>query len=440
MKIFFFILISLSFLIVPPPAVSAEQSSASASEKSDTSKRNTMIQILAESESEYAKGIDAYDLHQKKKSRKHFKKALKKLTSAKIDQNLFYGLSDYFERIYRELNNRLNLIETPNIPHSTILPIPIKSEHPMVQKYIQIFSRDPSRRSIIRAFERMGLYKDMIYPILKEYGLPEELVYLPIIESRYSISDVSHAGAVGLWQFMKHTGRGYDLRADYWIDERRDPERSTRAAARYLKNLYFWFNDWHLALAAYNRGEHGIGRDLSFSRTTDFSDLAERNAIPNETERYVPQFMAIVIISRDPLKYGIEFEHDEPISCDVYKTDAMIDLEIVARCAGTTLDVIRKLNPSLRAWCTPKNYPGFPLKLPYGTMDVFKDNIANVKNLCPAREFVRYRVKKGDILGKIAQKYKTSVKKLMRDNRIKNARLLMPGKVLIIKPGRKYHQ
>lgn len=411
---------------------------ASADQISEEDRRR-MIGFLSQSEQYYTMGIDSYDRGESEEARKYFKKALKILASSHIDHNLFYGLSDYFDRIYRELNNRLTLLEASPFPHSSILPVPIEHNNPTVQKYLTAFSRAPMRSSIIRAFERMGLYKDMVSEILDEYGLPQELIYLPIVESRYAIHDVSWAGAVGLWQFMKHTGRGYGMRVNFWIDERRDPEKSTRAAARYLRNLYFWFNDWHLALAAYNRGEHGIERDLAFSKTTNFNHLAQRNAIPNETEKYVPQLMAIVIIARNPEKYGLEFEYHEPLSYDVYETDVMIDLEVAARCAGITVKELKKLNPAITAWCTPKNYPDFQLKIPHGSKVRFLEELALVDNLCPAREFIRYKVKKGDVLGRIAQKYRTSVRAIMRDNKIKNPRLLMPGKRLVIKPGKKYY-
>lgn len=402
-------------------------------------KRERMIQAVAESEKFYNLAIDAYDLGDKIKARRYFRKAFNKLSSTHVDQNMFYGLSDYFDRIYLELNNRLNLSETPEASPSTLPPIPIQPDNPLVRKYVRAFSRDPMRRSIIRSFERMGLYKEMILKVLNEYNLPEELIYLPIVESRYTIHNVSSAGAAGLWQFMRHTGRAYGMRIDFWIDERKDPEKSTRAAARYLKKLYFWFNDWHLALAAYNRGEYGIARDLSFSKTTNFNHLAEHDAIPAETEKYVPQFMACAIIAQDPLLYGIEFELEKTLEYDIYETDVMIDLDVVAKCADTTRQEIQKLNPAIVAWCTPKNYPGFKLKIPKGTKDLFTHNLSQVKDLCPAREFIRYKVKKGDILGRIAQKYRTTVRAIKRDNNIKNERLLMPGKRLIIKPGKKYY-
>jgi membrane-bound lytic murein transglycosylase D len=200
------------------------------------------------------------------------------------------------------------------------------------------------------------------------------------------------------------------------------------------------FNDWQLALAAYNRGEFGIGRDLQFSKTTDFSKLARHNAIPNETEQYVPQFMAVILIARDPAKYGFTFTPKQPQKYDAYQTEVMIDLDIAAKCANTTKEELRKLNPPIVAWCTPKNYPGFILKLPAGSKGLFLANIEKETDLCPSREFIRHKIKKGDILGTIAKSYRTTVSAIKEDNNIRNDRLLMPGKTLIIKPGRGYYQ
>jgi membrane-bound lytic murein transglycosylase D len=239
---------------------------------------------------------------------------------------------------------------------------------------------------------------------------------------------------------MKYTARSQNLRVDFWIDERFDPEKSTYGALSYLKELYYYFNDWSLALSAYNRGENGIGRDLRFSRATDFTKLSRRNAIPRETENYVPQFMAVAIIAKNMEQYGFKKPEQSPITYDVYQTDEMIDLEVAAKCAETTKKEIQKLNPAVSAWCTPKNYPGFELKIPYGTKDLFEANLKKVPELCPTREFVKYRIKKGDYLGKIAKLYKCSVSSLKNDNNIKDERRLMPGQVLIVKPGHGYYK
>lgn len=404
-------------------------------------KRQKTLKIIEQSEKEYEKGVDFYNKGEHGKSRKYFRRVFKTLSSSKFEHNFLYDLSDDFNNIFQNLNERLTLIQTLNgtMPKVVTPPIPINENDPSVQKYIKYFTNG-GKKSIENAFERMGLYHEIITSAIQAYQLPPELIYIPVIESRYHINNVSHAKAAGLWQFMKHTARGHNMRVDFWIDERLDPEKSTFGALRYLKELYYYFNDWHLALAGYNRGENGICRDLQFSKATDFSKLTNQNAIPVETENFIPRFMAVVIIAENSKKYGLKNIQKKTLKYDVFETNKMIDLEIVATCAQTDKEEIRKLNPAILAWCTPKNYPKFKLKIPYGSKAIFKENIKKVSDLCPGREFVKYRIKKGDVLGKIAITYKTSVSAIKKDNNIKNVHELMPGKILIIKPGREYYK
>jgi hypothetical protein len=171
----------------------------------------------------------------------------------------------------------------------------IDPEDPLVKKYVALYT-GPLRDRTQAAFDRMGLYFEFITAAIEEEKMPRSLIYLPVVESEYQPFAVSRAGAVGMWQFMSGTAKHAGLKINYWVDERRDPEKSTWAALRTLKGLYDWFDDWHLALAAYNRGLYGIQRDLEFTRSTDFSLLSERQGIPRETEQYVPKLMALVLI------------------------------------------------------------------------------------------------------------------------------------------------
>jgi membrane-bound lytic murein transglycosylase D len=219
----------------------------------------------------------------------------------------------------------------------------------LVKKYIAIYSSGKAKERIKTALERSGAYKDMILKILREFGLPEELFYLPIVESLYNLNTVSRAGAVGLWQIMSHRGRALGLQINYWIDERRDPEKSTKAACIYLKQLYLMLNDWHLVLAAYNRGENGLIRDMKFSNASDVSEMISRNAIPKETQNYVPQFITAATIGKDLEKYGfVNLQYSSPQKYDIYKTDKIIDLKIVAQCANTTIEEIKKIKSSVK--------------------------------------------------------------------------------------------
>ena len=404
-------------------------------------KRQKLLKIIEQSEKEYEKGIESYNKGEYNNSSKYFRRVLKKMSSSTFEHNFLYDLSDEFNNIFQNINERLILIQTLNgkVPKVVTSPIPIDENDPTVQKYIEYFT-NKGRRSLSSAFERMGLYQEIITTAIQAYQLPHELIYIPVIESRYHIKNVSHAKAAGLWQFMKHTARGHNMRVDFWIDERLDPEKSTKGALRYLKELYYYFNDWSLALAGYNRGENGISRDLRFSKATGFGDLTDHNVIPLETENFIPRFIAVIIIAKNPEKYGFTYTPKNALKYDIFETNAMIDLEVVAKCAGTTKKEIQKLNPAILAWCTPKNYPKFKLKIPYGSLEIFKENLKKISNLCPSREFIKYRIKKGDVLGKIASKYKTSVSAIQKENKIKNVNKLMPGQTIIIKPGRSYYK
>ena len=276
---------------------------------------------------------------------------------------------------------------------------------------------------------------------LDELANPRHRVaqYLPVVESLYRVEDLSRAGALGLWQIMPQRARALDLKLNYWIDERKDPEKSTRAAARYLKELFLMLDDWHLVLAGYNRGEFGLVRDLKFSNATTICEMAERSAVPKETQLYVPQFIAVSMIGEDPQKYGYDLVYDPPLVYDTVKIPTVIDLKIVAQCAGTSLSTIRELNPSLIAWCTPHNAPDFELHIPSGTAGAFTANIALVKDLNPSPGYIKYKVLGNDWLEKIAKKFSTTVTAIKEDNaRVKKQKYLRVGQVLIIRPGRKY--
>jgi membrane-bound lytic murein transglycosylase D len=220
------------------------------------------------------------------------------------------------------------------------------------------------------------------------------------------------------------------------VDERLEPEKATRAAARYLADLCRWVGDWDFALAAYTRGEGGLGRDLQFSRSIDFSSLAGRDALPTETHFYVPKFEACALIGEEPEKYGLHPRYEAPQAYETVPLPRDLDLGVAARCAGATEAVLRALNPELRAWCTPKDRPGFLLRIPKGTKDAFVAALAKVQDWNPGPTLVRYRVRRGDSLGRIAKLHHTTVRGILATNKLHNARLIRPGMILLIKPGR----
>ena len=420
-------------------------------------KIEALRQVIKETENLYNQAVIAYEEGKIDLAENLYKRALKKLAKSNLDAVLNYQLKEEYDNLFGKLDVLLDEMErnsqsildvskeelkgTENLEAEEIkrnYTIPIDIENSLAKKYISLYTKGKRRKAIAEALERSGRYREMIFGVLEEYDLPRELVYLPVVESLYKVSAYSRARAVGLWQLMETPARSLGLVINYWIDERRDPEKSTRAALKFLKDLHAWFNDWHLALAAYNRGQSGIGRDLKFSKSVDFNQLVERKALPKETENFVPKFMACVSIGENYQDYGFPLNFEEPLSYDEVVLDKVIDLEVIAKCVGTTEAKIKKLNPALRVWCTPKNYPNFKLKLPPGTEEKFFTNIVKVKDLTPGRGFIRYKVKRGDVLGRIARKYYTTVYAIKRDNRIRNINRIRLGQLLIIRPGRKY--
>jgi len=455
-KIFLFSIFAfiLSFLLLIPSSVSSSPSP-------DKERIEILKRLIKEAESLYNQAVIAYEEGDIPQAETLYRKALTKLAKSDLDATFNYQLKDEYDNLFGKLDVLLEemekssgsildvskeelkgteTLETEKVEEEIkeTYTISIDVENSLVQKYIMLYTQGERREAIAEALERSGKYREMVLAVLKEYGLPRELVYLPLVESLYKVTAYSRARAVGLWQLMETPARNLGLVINYWIDERRDPEKSTRAALKFLKDLYTWFNDWHLALAAYNRGQSGIGRDLQFSKAVDFNQLVEREALPRETENFIPKFMACVTIGENYQDYGFSPNFDESPKYDEVVLDKVVDLEIIAKCAGTTEARIRELNPALTAWCTPKNYAEFRLKLPPGTKDTFFNNIAEVKDLTPGRGFIRYKVKRGDILGVIARKYYTTVYAIKRDNNIRNINRIGIGQTLIIRPGRRY--
>ena len=393
--------------------------------------------LLASAEKLYGKAVLSYSEGDKEKAAELFSDAMEKLKEAELPADVNYYVKEQFENLFLKINTLINNDYSTATAKS--YKIPIDSEDPVAKHYLEIFSQGDSKERIRRALERSGRYRDMIFADIKKYNLPRELIYLPVVESLYNLNDLSRAGALGLWQFMPQSARSFGLKVNYWVDERKDPEKSTEAAMRYIRDLYLLFDDWHLALAAYNRGEFGLGRDMHFSQAVNIKQFKDRKAVPSETEKYVPQFMAVTLIGDNAKQYGFDLRFEKPLEFDEVAINNVIDLKIVAECAKTTIDTIRELNPSIMAWCTPPNYPDFKLKLPKGSKDVFLANVALVKDLNPSRGFVKYKVKKGDWIEKIARKYYTTVRILKEDNKqLQGKKYLRIGQVLIIRPGKKF--
>ncbi len=249
--------------------------------------------------------------------------------------------------------------------------------HPRVDDFVTQFQTN-LRRFFTGALSRSGRYVPRMTTILEKEGVPPELAYLPLIESGFREHAVSRAGAVGPWQLIPGTGRRYGLRIDRYVDERRDPVKSTQAAARYLRDLHDMFGDWHLSLAAYNTGEGHISRILEKGAAGDFWEMSDRGYLHHETEDYVPEFLAALHIAETPEAYGFEVPEREAVRYDMVKVNRPLQLDTVARLSGASPGQIRDLNPALHRGMVPPQ--GYAVRLPKGTKETFQVALATYES------------------------------------------------------------
>jgi len=278
--------------------------------------------------------------------------------------------------------------------------------------------------------DRSARYIPLMKEIFKQKNLPEDLVYIAMIESGFNPYAVSWAKAVGPWQFMSATGKLYGLKIDWWIDERKDPVKSTVAAAEHLKDLRNLFGSWPLAMASYNAGAGKVQRAVLRTRSEDFWDLKASRYIRKETKNYVPKFMAATIIAKNPESYGFTVSKFEPFKYDEIVLDESTDLRLVARCSGATYQEIKELNPELRRWVTPPHFEKYTLRIPAGKKEAFLANFAAI----PPEQKIRWErhdVKKGETLSQIAKQYNTVPEAIRDINGLKKNRVT-PGRHLLI--------
>jgi membrane-bound lytic murein transglycosylase D len=299
-------------------------------------------------------------------------------------------------------------------------------ENAAVKKWEDHFT-GRGRPYFARWLQRKTAVDSLVTTILGEYDLPRELIYLAMIESGLSSRARSSVGAVGPWQFMPGTAKAFDLRRDWWIDERRDFELSTRAAARYLSQLYQRFGNWALVLAAYNSGENRVARQVRFKGHDDYW----RMHLPRQTTDYVPKFIAATRIGEHPERYGFEVTPAPPLVYDTLSVDDATDIALIAECAGTTKHDLVLLNPALLRGATPPDSRGYAVRVPAGS----GVRAAAALRRIPADKRLtwrRHRVKRGDTLSQIAAAHGTSVADIARLNKLDNRHLIRPGDQLLI--------
>lgn len=291
-----------------------------------------------------------------------------------------------------------------------------------VEFYLDLF-QNRQRKHFKRWLARSTKYLPAIRHELRSAGLPQDLAYLAMIESGYNPSAYSHAHAAGLWQFIRGTGRNYGLRIDSWVDERREPEKATKAAIAYLGALYERFGDWHLAVAGYNAGEGKIERAIKKYKSRDFWELARHRYLRLETKRYVPKLIAAIIIARNPEQYGFtDIAYQQPVQYDLIKVPPRTDLKAIAVSGSTTVKEIRKLNNELRKNQTPPKKGSYELKIPVGSHDLIAANLTRLHPVATTG-YKTHKVGKGDTVGRISKRYRVSMTTLLKANKLHTSKL-----------------
>jgi membrane-bound lytic murein transglycosylase D len=430
-------------------------------------KVDPVADLIAKVEKEYQAGQTNYQTGHLEAAKQNFDNAFNLLLSGPVEVKSDERLEREFEKLLDGVNglelmalqegdgfseqksepapideaNEVTFPVDPNIKAKAEAEVKVtRSDLPLmlndtVAGYINYFS-SRGRGTLEHALARSGQYDAMIRRILKEQGVPQDLIYLAQAESGFHPLALSRAGARGMWQFMSSRAKGYGLERSWWIDERQDPEKATRAAARHLKDLYNQFGDWYLAMAAYNSGPGTVQNAVKRTGYADFWELYRRNVLPKETRNYVPIILAVTIMAKNPTQYGLEgVELEKPVASDVVKINYPVDLRLVAECVDASASELQELNPSLLRMTTPKGQE-FELHLPAGTRDKYQSAISAIPS--EMRVWWRYhKVQQGDTLTSIARSYRTTPKAISEANDLETGALDPDSKLIIpIAPGK----
>jgi membrane-bound lytic murein transglycosylase D len=433
----------------PPQPQPAAEAKPAVPPASVTPKSDPVADLIAQVEKEYQAGQDNYKAGNPEAAQANFDHAFDLLLKSGLDISTNERLQQEFDHLLAGMDelepasapqtdaaapeqksepapidetNEITVPVDPNIKakaaaevKATPSDLPLMLTDP-VASYITYFSTR-GRGTLERALVRSGRYQEMIQRVLKQEGVPQDLIFLAQAESGFHPLAVSRAGARGIWQFMGSRAKGYGLEHDRWMDDRQDPEKSTRAAARHLKDLYAQFGDWYLAMAAYNSGPGTVQSAVKRTGYADFWELYRRNVLPKETRNYVPIIVAMTIMNKNPAQYGLDkVELEKPVPYDSIKINYAVDLRLVAECIDASPADLLDLNPSLLRFSTPAGH-AFELHLPVGTVDTYKTAIAAIPP--DMRIWWRYhKTAPGDSLFSVARANHTTARAIAEANHL----------------------
>lgn len=354
-------------------------------------------------------------------------------TLEKVETSLTVSaLRDELSRYTRSLPSDLGDISLVDVNGEDHLPIVYNDR---VGRIIQFF-RTQGRRSMQVWLNRLSRYGKIVEPILEQEKVPQQLIFLALVESGLNPRAYSWKHAVGPWQFIRPTGRRYGLKIDWWRDERRDFEKSTRSAARYLKDLYAEFGDWYLTMAAYNTGEARVRRAIRVHQTTDFWKLY---VLPRQTRNYVPNIMAAFLIAQDPEKYGFTVNHYESdLEWDVVSVDKSLTFETLAQIAECSPETLSIFNPELIRYASPPPEDSQPyrFRIPRGHKEIFERNYGPIASqvgpVLAEVQIRRHRVRRGETLYSLSKRYGVSIPAIAKANNLRNWHRLRVGQRLDI--------
>jgi membrane-bound lytic murein transglycosylase D len=443
----------------PVPAAARETTP----ERPDRQPAGEAQAVRQQMEEAYQTGLEAYQAGRFDEAREHFDRAVDVVISSEVDLHDQPALRKAFDEIIRNIadmeadlfsrdgeheskENESPLDSLQDIT-SHMAPEEAEKERQKIQQVVGKIDYDipielkPQVLSYIEAFQtrlrgefeaglkRSGRYLPMIKKIFRDEGLPEDLAYMAHQESAFKTSAYSRARARGMWQFMSFTGRKYGLKRDLWVDERMDFEKSTRAAAAYLKDLHARYNDWYLAMAAYNAGEGKIDRAIRASGKKDYWHLTRTPYIRRETKFYVPAILASILIDKSPEDYGFDVELDKELTWETLTLDRATDLQVLADAAGVPVETIRLLNPELHGLVTPPNRSEYTVRVPSGAK---RDVLAHLEALPDDQRvsWTLHEVRPGETFHVIARKHRVPLRALLDANPRYAGRALRRGQIL----------